>query len=84
MADLPPPSSGQFLEIVFRRLLDKCEHTAAGEGAHAWQSSPLFHHVCVFGIVFNQQPSIPYTHIQNVETLQEQLADLTSTRRYAW
>lgn len=47
--DLPPPSSGQFLEISFRRLLSKCEQAAAGNSSlgDAWPTSPLFHHVRV-------------------------------------
>ena len=50
--DLPPPSSGLFLEIEFRRLLANCEEIAAGndkgrEDLRQWQSSLAFHHVCL-------------------------------------
>ena len=49
-AALSPPSSGTFLEISFRRLLNSCEDIIAGdnkgrEDLTAWQSSPVFHHV---------------------------------------
>ena len=51
---LPPPASGLFLEVSFRRLLASCEATAAGTpppGARpelagdGWRVSPVFHHV---------------------------------------
>ena len=51
---LPPPASGLFLEVSFRRLLASCEATAAGApppGARpelagdGWRVSPVFHHV---------------------------------------
>lgn len=49
--DLPPPKSGQFLEISFRKLLKNCYDIAGGKTPVgkkelvAWRSSPLFHHV---------------------------------------
>lgn len=47
---LPPPASGQFLEVSFRRLLRSCEEIAAGDSKGRadlveWQTSPVFHHV---------------------------------------
>lgn len=47
---LPPPLSGSFLEISFRRLLASCEDIVAGdnkgrEDLTSWQRSPVFHHV---------------------------------------
>lgn len=48
--ELPPPSSGVFLEVSFRRLLASCEQIIAGddkgrEDLRSWRSSPVFHHV---------------------------------------
>lgn len=47
---LPPPASGQFLEISFRRLLKTCWEIVGGDNKGkkeltAWRGSPLFHHV---------------------------------------
>eukprot|EP00887_Chlorella_sp_A99_P001492 scaffold8.g1492.t1 len=47
--ELPPPSSGQFLEVSFRRLLASCEEIVAGDNKGrpdlvTWQRSPVFHH----------------------------------------
>ncbi|KAK9823753.1 hypothetical protein WJX72_005165 [[Myrmecia] bisecta] len=63
-AVLPPPQSGQFLEVSFRRLLKSCEEIMAGDSKgradlQDWRSSPVFHHY--------------------EETLQEQLTDLESS-----
>ena len=96
MSDLPPPTSGLFLEISFRRLLKSCAEIMAGdnkgrEDLTAWQRSPVFHHVrrgYLYVMPCVLQPSLPRsTHrepawpveLQYVETLQEQLADLTAT-----
>mmetsp|Transcript_36271 Transcript_36271/g.102514 ORF Transcript_36271/g.102514 Transcript_36271/m.102514 type:complete len:266 (+) Transcript_36271:132-929(+) len=58
-APLPLTSNpGSRLEVGFRRLLRKCEATAAGP-EDCWRSDPVFH--------------------SYVETLQEQLADLTAS-----
>lgn len=51
-AELPPPTSGTFQEISFRRLLKSCDEIIAGDtkgrdDLAAWQSSPVFHHVRV-------------------------------------
>ena len=48
--ELPPPTSGLFLEISFRRLLKSCAEIMLGdnkgrEDLTAWQRSPVFHHV---------------------------------------
>lgn len=48
--ELPPPASGLFLEVSFRRLLASCEDIASGTSARTdlvdcWQRSPVFHHV---------------------------------------
>ena len=54
-AALPPPTSGLFLEVSFRRLLASCEAVAAGDArgrpdlAVGWETSPVFHHVGVVG-----------------------------------
>ena len=53
MDPLPPPSSGLFLEVLFRRLLASCEATVGGGAPAAraefadggWATSPVFHHV---------------------------------------
>ena len=47
---LPPPKSGQFLEISFRRLLKSCCEIMAGDtkgraDLSEWRTSPVFHHV---------------------------------------
>lgn len=49
--ELPPPASGLFLEVSFRRLLASCEDIAGGTSTArpdlvgCWQHSPVFHHV---------------------------------------
>ncbi len=49
--ELPPPTSGLFLEVSFRRLLASCEDIAGGASTArpdlvaTWRSSPVFHHV---------------------------------------
>lgn len=49
--DLPAPTSGQFLELSFRKLLKNCYDIADGstpvrkKELVAWRTSPLFHHV---------------------------------------
>ena len=50
ISELAPPTSGQFLEISFRRLLKSCAEIMAGDNKGrgdltAWQSSPVFHNV---------------------------------------
>jgi hypothetical protein len=48
--NLAPPSSGLFLEVSFRRLLDSCFEIMSGDTKHRrdlknWRTSPVFHHV---------------------------------------
>ena len=50
VSNLPPPTSGLFLEISFRRLLKSCVEIITGdnkgrEDLTMWQRSPVFHHV---------------------------------------
>ena len=63
MSDLPPPTSGLFLEISFRRLLKSCAEIMAGdnkgrEDLTAWQRSPVFHHVRPTQFLVTQLPCI--------------------------
>lgn len=50
-SDLPPPKSGSYSELSFRRLLKSCDEIAAGdtkgrEELQDWQHSPVFFQVC--------------------------------------
>lgn len=50
MQPLPPPTSGLFLELSFRRLLKSCTEITEGDSKGRadfvdWQTSPVFHHV---------------------------------------
>ena len=49
-ADLPPPKSGSYSELSFRRLLKSCDEIAAGnakgrQDLEDWQHSPVFYQV---------------------------------------
>ena len=50
-SDLPPPKSGSYSELSFRRLLKSCDEIAAGDTKgrdelQDWQHSPVFYQVC--------------------------------------
>lgn len=56
-ADLPPPKSGSYSELSFRRLLKSCDEIAAGDAKgrqdlEDWQHSPVFYQVRNDGVAY--------------------------------
>lgn len=87
VSDLPPPTSGLFLEISFRRLLKSCAEIMAGdnkgrEDLTAWQRSPVFHHVGLHALTVRgafADAAMSHARLESLATLHD--VSLCSTWR---